>query len=303
MHKCCEQRQPALEWTERIRAYTHLRHDSSVLITGWNRIPDRRFHLTARWPASHEKWPYDPRLLTQTIRQSGLIVGHAERGVPLTHPTLLHHLNFTIAPGFRVPPGDSPELDIEVVVTDGPGARPTRNSLAVDISIAHQGETVVRADSVFGWVSPAAYRRLRGDHLSVDWGQWPVPQPVEPATVGRPTVDEVVLAATDEPLRWQLRYDVDNRLLFDHPVDHVPGLALLEGAQQAAHAALAPASFEPTGVAVTYQQYVEFHQPCWIVAEPKPARGHRPLRELAVAVSGVQEGRPAFQAEFHGLAG
>ncbi|MFI1393994.1 ScbA/BarX family gamma-butyrolactone biosynthesis protein [Streptomyces sp. NPDC020681] len=300
MHKHSEQLRPALGRTDRLRDYTHLHHGPSVLVTGWNRITDHSFELTARWPASYEKWPYDPRLLTQTIRQSGLIVGHGEREVPLTHQTLLHHLNFTIKPGFHVPQGDRPELDVEVVVTNGSGSQPARNSLALDIRIAYKGENVVRADTVFGWVSPAAYRRLRGDRLSVDWGQWPVPPAVEPDTVGRPTTDEVVLAATDEPLRWQLRYDVDNRLLFDHPVDHVPGLALLEAAQQAAHAAVAPAYFEPTRVAVAYQQYVEFDQPCWILAEPP---SDQKAGKLAVVVTGVQDGRQAFRVEFSGRAG
>ncbi|GAA4041213.1 ScbA/BarX family gamma-butyrolactone biosynthesis protein [Streptomyces shaanxiensis] len=304
MPKHSEQLPPARGSTESLAAYTHLRHGSSVLVTDWHRITDHSFDLTARWPASYEKWPYDPRLLTQTIRQSGLIVGHAERGVPLTHQTLLHHLNFTIAPGFRVPHDQRPELDVEVVVKDGAGpghtGKPAGNSLDLDIRIAYEGETVVHADSVFSWVSPAAYRRLRGDHLDVAWGQWPVPDPVEPNAVCRPTKDDVVLAATDEPLRWQLRYDVDNRLLFDHPVDHVPGLALLEAAQQAAHAAATPACFEPTGVAVTYQQYVEFDQPCWIVAEPPSTQGPD---TLGLVVTGIQGEQQAFRVEFTGRAG
>ncbi|WP_433404931.1 ScbA/BarX family gamma-butyrolactone biosynthesis protein [Streptomyces sp. CA-146814] len=285
---------------DQLRAYTHLHHSPSILVTDWDRVSEHRVDLTTHWPSGHEKWPYDPRLLTQTIRQTGLLVGHAERNVPLTHQTLLHHLNFTVRPGFRLPHGACARMDVEVTLTDGAGRRPAGKNLALDFRISHQGETVARADSVFGWVSPAAYRRLRGDHLTVDWGRWPVPPPVEPAVVGRPSAADVMLSATDEPRRWQVRNDAENLLLFDHPVDHVPGLTLLEAAQQAAHATVIPGTFEPTGVAVVYQQYVEFDRPSWIVADTPAVL---PGGEVSLVVTGVQDDREAFRATFTGRVG
>ncbi|MGW6569565.1 ScbA/BarX family gamma-butyrolactone biosynthesis protein [Streptomyces sp. NPDC054975] len=281
------------------KEYVHLHHESSVVVTGWTRHDDSFYTLTTQWPAPAVEGPYDPRVLTQTIRQSGLLIVHAEYGIPLSHQTLLWDFNYTVHPEFRVSPVEPAALDVEVRVTEtrrnGRGA----SALRMDMHIRQDGITVARADSEFGWVSPAAYRRLRGEHVTVDWGNWLVPAPVEPHTVGRTDPVDVLLAAGDRPGRWQLRNDIGNTLLYDHPVDHVPGLVLMEAAHQAAHAAAAPAHFVPTDLATSYERYVEFDEPCWLEAEliPFPASGR-----LTVRVTGLQGGQRVFRVDLSGTA-
>ena len=151
---------------------------------------------------------------------------------------------------------------------------------------------VARADSEFGWISPRVYRRLRGEHLTVDWNAWPLPAPVDPRTVGRHTPADVVLAAGDRPRHWQLRNDVENVLLYDHPVDHVPGLALMEAARpgrtrRSAH----PARFEATTVTSAFERYAEFDRPCWVEAETLPV-GPGEISVLVTADTGRRNGLP-----------
>ncbi len=169
----------------------------------------------------------------------------------------------------------------------------------MDIRTSPDAEPVVRADTEFCWISPAAYRRVRGDRLAGAWGEWPLPAPVEPALVGRGHASDVLLAATHVPNRWQLRNDVSNVLLFDHPVDHVPGLVLWEAAQQAAQALLAPSTSLPVSVATTYLRYVEFDQPCLIDARVLGPEG--PGR-FAVRVTGIQGDATAFTADISTVA-
>ncbi|MFD0381589.1 AfsA-related hotdog domain-containing protein [Streptomyces stramineus] len=38
---------------------------------------------------------------------------------------------------------------------------------------------------------------------------------------------------TSDPRQWLLRHPFANTVLYDHPVDHVPGLVLIEAAHQA----------------------------------------------------------------------
>ncbi|MBV7699683.1 ScbA/BarX family gamma-butyrolactone biosynthesis protein [Streptomyces sp. TRM70350] len=279
-------------------AYTHLRNPESVLVTDWWRIDDHRFALRVKWPSGPAHLPYDPRILTQTIRQSGLVVAHAECNVPLEHHTVLHRLDIVISPGFRPPARRAVALDVEVVVRRTEGKRST-GSLRMGINLLQDGSPVVRADSEFGWISPRAYGRLRGEHLTVDWGNWPLPAPVAPELVARDAEADVALAPTALPHRWQLRTDVSHRLLFDHPVDHVPGLVLMEAADQAARAMLAPTSFLPTRVGTTFARYVEFDQPCWIEAARVPTTDPR---RLAARVVGTQDGEHAFSVDFEGVA-
>ncbi|MGV9263123.1 ScbA/BarX family gamma-butyrolactone biosynthesis protein [Kitasatospora sp. NPDC003701] len=280
-----------------VGAYAHLRRETSILVTGWERLAADEFGLDVRWPAVQVDLPYDPRILAQTIRQSGLVVAHAEYGVPLTHQTVLSTLNFTIDPDFRVPRGRSAALEVRVTVSAADRSRRAVSSLRMGILVRCDGAPVARADSEFGWISPAAYRRVRGDGPGVGWGAWPLPEPIPAGLVGRLRAVDVALAPGDRPHRWLLRNDPANHLLFDHPVDHVPGLALLEAAAQAAQALHGRSPFLPTSVATGYRRYVEFDRPCWIEAEFAPTGGPGPR---AVRVTGTQGGEPVFQVDFNG---
>ncbi|MGI5048462.1 AfsA-related hotdog domain-containing protein, partial [Streptomyces sp. JAC25] len=75
--------------------------------------------------------------------------------------------------------------------------------------------------------STRVHRRLRGEPCEGDWNTWSWPGPVEPRTVGRSAPVDVVLSSGDRPRHCQLRNDVEHAVLYDHPVDHVPGLALM----------------------------------------------------------------------------
>lgn len=254
--------------------------------------------LTARWPSTHGDLPFDPRTLTQTIRQSGLVIAHAEYGVPISHQTLLRTLDFSTEPGFRVSPGLPTDLDVMVTVAERKRTGRSTNSLNMTFRIFREGAAVATAESEFAWISPPAYRRLRGDRLTVDWGTWPLPAPIAPELAGRSTAAEVVLAPGGLPHRWLLRNDISNTTLFDHPVDHVPGLALVEAADQAARAFLAPTPFAPGRVATSYARYVEFDRPCWIEAESLPAPG---ADRFTVRITGTQDDVQTFRVEFGDL--
>ncbi|MEU3031681.1 ScbA/BarX family gamma-butyrolactone biosynthesis protein [Streptomyces incarnatus] len=271
--------------------YIHLRHAPAILVGAWRQEGPDSFTVTARWPGHGGPGAYDPRLLTQTIRQSGLLVAHAEYGVPTGHQALLSNLDITVRPGFEAP--EVSDLDVDIAVT-----RPERRSLGMEFRIRRDGVTVCLANTKFSWVAPAVYRRVRGPHSTVDWGGWPLPEPVDRRLTGRADDRDVLLAPGTAGHRWRLRADVSNTLLFDHPVDHVPGLVLLEAAYQAAHAAAGPKPLELTDVAIGYERYVEFDEPCWIEAEWLPSL----MPDwFAIAVTGHQGGEVAFQAQLRGL--
>lgn len=279
--------------------YVHLRRPDMVFLTAWHSPEDGEFSLSARWPAPAAGLAYDPRVLTQTIRQSGLVIAHAAYDVSLADQTLLHHFDFTVAPGFGVPPEEPCELAVEVSVTNPKKRGRSVSSLGMDVRVLHRGSLVARADSEFGWISPRAYRRLRGERLTTGWNTWPLPAPIDPHLVGRATPSDVVLAAGYRPLHWQLRNDVDNAVLYDHPVDHVPGLVLMEAADQAARAALHPARFEATTVTSAFERYAEFDRPCWITAEVLPAGPGG----TSVLVTATQDGETAFRGRLSGPCG
>jgi hypothetical protein len=277
------------------KEHTHLRRADSVLLTDWTRRGPHEFLLSAQWPAAADDLPHDARVIAQLIRQSGLVIAHAAYDVPLSHQTLLHDFNYRVTPDFRAAQTALP-LTVEVRVPDPKRAGRAVNALTMHIDIFHDGAAVARAEAAFSWVSPAAYRRLRGDHHTVAWAAWDVPEPVDATSVRRTEAVDVVLAPSEFRDRWLLRSDVTNTVLFDHPVDHVPGLVLIEAAQQAAHALGSPAFFEVETVTSHFDRYVEFDEPCWIEAKSASAAD----ATTTTLVTGTQGGQCAFRIELTG---
>ncbi|WP_280723440.1 ScbA/BarX family gamma-butyrolactone biosynthesis protein [Kitasatospora sp. MAA4] len=278
----------------------HLRVEDSVLITGWTRHDDTRCSLTAVWPADaspgRDGRP-DSLLIPQTIRQSGLALAHAEFGAPLTHQTLLEQFDYTVDPHYRLTAGEPAAVEVEAVCTEAGRRGHTLTGLRIEMTIRQGGQVVARSDSRFSWISPAVFRRLRGDYAVITgWGEWPLPGPVLPRVAGRTAAQEIVLSPTGRAHRWQLRCDAGNPALFDHPVDHVPGLVLIEAAHQAANARTS-GMFTPASVTTAFSRYVEFDAPCWIEATVLPTEQPG---IVSVEVSGHQQGEVAFRSTLTG---
>ncbi|MFE3646182.1 ScbA/BarX family gamma-butyrolactone biosynthesis protein [Streptomyces sp. NPDC059169] len=277
------------------KEYVHLHDETAVLARKWCRTGPDSYSVTVEWPDEQGSPYITPMLVPQTVRQAGLVIAHAELGVPLSHQTLLKTLNYTADPSIFNPRNKPTVLSVDIVCA-GKGRSATTSGRAIDFTVRHDGRTVIRADSEFGWISPVAYRRIRGDHLVVDWGEWPLPGPAAPSLVGRRSASEVVISPTDVPLRWQLRNVAENRTLFDHRVDHVPGLVLVEAACQAVESLTRPGTFVPAVMRSRYMSYVEFDEPCWIEATVTA----RAAEASTVRVTGIQGGRTAFEIELRG---
>ncbi|GAA3195736.1 MULTISPECIES: ScbA/BarX family gamma-butyrolactone biosynthesis protein [Streptomyces] len=281
------------------KEFLHLSFDDSVFLTGCERRGEREFALTARWPGFTRAGArggvrHEPLFVAQTIRQAGLLITHAELGAPLNHAVLLRTFNFRLEPSFQPPEGVPVDLVVHVCGTER-GRRGTRRpQMRMEMELTTpEGVRIGSAVSDYEWIAPAVYRRLRGSHVEAVRDQPPLPAPVAPERVGRHDPAQVTLSPTERARRWQLRCDFANRLLYDHPVDHIPGLVLIESAHQAARLT-APASFVPRTVTSAFNQYVEFDAPCWIEAETDG--GEAGGDGFRVVVRGYQHDRQVFRS-------
>ncbi|MGI5359649.1 AfsA-related hotdog domain-containing protein [Streptomyces sp. CA-252508] len=73
--------------------------------------------------------------------------------------------------------------------------------------------------------------------------------------------------------------------MFDHPVDHVPGMVLLEAARQATAAVLGDGDMLPIAITSQFTRYAELDEPCSVEASPLPGAG---ADRMAVLVTGHQ---------------
>ncbi|MFI9545601.1 ScbA/BarX family gamma-butyrolactone biosynthesis protein [Streptomyces sp. NPDC052016] len=254
------------------RQLVHRAAVAETLLTGWRRTGNDRFSVSAQWPRAHglhvsPDWSaYDPLLVVETIRQSGTLITHAEYDVPLDHQFVLQEFQVSTAAG-RLDVGPLPaEPEVRLVFTDVQYRGPRPAAARYTAHVLREGERVATADVAFTCVSGPVYRRLRGGRAPDTVTAIPVPPGLPPGDVGRALPSDVVLAATDRPARWQLRVDTAHPVFFDHPLDHVPGMLLLEAARQAARLTTGGRR-RPVAYHAHFHRYAELDEPVWIEAK------------------------------------
>ncbi|MER5754144.1 ScbA/BarX family gamma-butyrolactone biosynthesis protein [Streptomyces sp. NPDC002088] len=251
------------------RELVHRAAVAETLLTGWSRTAPDRFHVSAQWPRSHElhvspdRTAYDPLLVVETVRQSGTLIAHTEYDVPLGHHFVLNEFQVETFPQHLAVGALPAEPAVEVAFTDVQyrGARPAAARYTADVLRA--GELVARADVAFTCLSEPVYRRLRGGRTPALASDVPLRPGLPPTGVDRVLPADVVLAPTDRSDRWQLRVDTAHPVFFDHPLDHVPGMLLLEAARQAARW-WTDGRRAPVGYHARFHRYAELDSPTWI---------------------------------------
>lgn len=276
------------------RQLVHRAAVAETFLTGWRRTGPDRFTVSAQWPRAHAlhvspDWAaYDPLLVVETIRQSGTLVTHTEYEAPLDRKFVLTEFQVGAEPTMLTLGALPAEPEVELVFTD---VQYRGGHLAAARYTAHvlrDGARVATADVAFTCVSGPVYRRLRGGRTPETVTAVPVPPGVPADAVRRALPADVVLAPADagRPDRRQLRVNTAHPVFFDHPLDHVPGMLLLEAARQAALLET-PGERVPAAYHAVFHRYAELDEPIWIEAKG----GHG----TDVQVLGVQRDSTVFE--------
>ncbi|MFJ6509261.1 ScbA/BarX family gamma-butyrolactone biosynthesis protein [Streptomyces sp. NPDC091879] len=270
--------QPVLTTTV-AREFVHRAAFAEVFLTGWRETGQDAFTVTAQWPRSHsfyssEHGVYDPMLLAETIRQTFPLLAHAAYQIPFGYQLSWSNFQFTLNPQAMLIERTPADIEVRVRCSDIRYQRGLPASMSMHHEILRAGTPIAVASTRFGCHSPRVYERLRAGRANIAEVFAGAPTPPPPAActeVGRTRSQDVVLSPTAEAGQWQLRLDTDHPVLFDHAVDHAPGMLLLEAVRQASTAVDAgPAPAVLTALDIEFHRYVEFGSPCWIAAEAVP---------------------------------
>ncbi|MFJ8193082.1 ScbA/BarX family gamma-butyrolactone biosynthesis protein [Streptomyces sp. NPDC096094] len=290
--------------------YVHKTNASEVYLRSWTGFGEDRFRIEALWPDAHPFYraadSLDPLLLSETIRQTFPLLCHAAYGVPLGDQLIWERFSYLM-----LEPADAPargrDVDLHVRCYDISyrGSRPT--ALSMWVTVTRGGVPVARAETRFAVLAERVYQRLRGAYADIPMAMRsavpvPLPVPVRPARFHRASMDDVLLTAPDSDGAQWLRVATDHPVFFDHPVDHVPGMLLLEAAHQAAIGASSAPGPAETGapgaeivsLSCAFERYVELNSPCALFTEELPADASGNRR---TAVKAVQNDLVAFTAE------
>ncbi|MFH9010782.1 ScbA/BarX family gamma-butyrolactone biosynthesis protein [Streptomyces sp. NPDC017943] len=244
-----------------------------VMLTDWARVDDEHFTLAAQWPRGHSFFMkvdgcHDPLIAAETIRQAGILLAHAEFGVPLGHHFLVSDLSVHVDPEHLRVERTPATLELQVTCTEVKRRGDKLLGFRISVQIRRDGRLAATGGGSLTCITPRVYQRLRAGRLGAD-GMPQVIQltaPEAPQVVGRTSPTDVVLSPIGEANRWQLRVDTRHPVLFDHMVDHVPGMVLMEAARQAATATLGRTAL-PLDVISEFTRYVELDAPCTVEAQ------------------------------------
>lgn len=282
------------------KEFVHRASVAEVMLTDWARVDDDHFTVAAQWPRGHSFFAnvdgcHDPLMAAETIRQAGILLAHAEFGVPLGHHFVVADLSVNVRPQHVRVDWTPASLELRVTCSEVRWRGKDLAGLRISVEIHRDGSLAATGGGSLTTITPRVYQRLRAQHFPEDGRPKVIglTAPEPPQLVGRTSPMDVVLSPIGEPNRWQLRVDTRHPVLFDHMVDHVPGMVLLEAARQAAAATLGHASL-PFDITSEFLRYVELDAPCMIEACRLITGGTD--REDSVLVTAQQNGAPVFRS-------
>jgi hypothetical protein len=286
------------------RHLVHRAAVSEVFLTNLGVTRDGAFQVGAQWPRSHQFFGpksrlHDPMLLTETIRQATLAIAHEFFKVPQGTHFVMHEISYEITEeGLRL--GTSPADVVLAAVAHSIRKRgKSVSGMTIDFTCYRDGTRVGSGHVSWRCITAATYARVRGDHIDATVATGKQPAPVAPHLVGRYQDCDVVLAPSAVDNLWLVRVDTEHPVMFDHPVDHVPGMMAIEAARQAALLATGSSDGVPVKGRFTFDHYIELDEPCVIAADTEPAQGDG---RSSVRVKFEQSGQTAVQGDIELLA-
>ncbi|MFC9677291.1 AfsA-related hotdog domain-containing protein [Streptomyces sp. NPDC058430] len=221
---------------------------SEVFLTDSRQTGEDDYLAAAQLPPSHAYYTEhtsrlgapDPMLLLECCRQAETYGGHEFAGVSRKSKFLLRSWSMELPGLLTLPEEETPgELRISVRTSNrrGTPGDVRRLTFGIDMKLAKRCLGFVKMD--VGYIPAEVYDAVRvqgrGKPL-VPFKDIPRENAyVAPHLVGRSSPSNVVLASATvntDNAHATVRIPLDNRSMFDHGQDHVPGMVLMEAARQ-----------------------------------------------------------------------
>ncbi|HEX8303610.1 MAG TPA: ScbA/BarX family gamma-butyrolactone biosynthesis protein [Jatrophihabitans sp.] len=233
-----------LRWDRTIdRALVHRNSVAEVLLTDLIRLDQTELLVAAQWPRSHRVYRpdrygrHDPMLLLESIRQTGLAVSHYAFGVGYDQQSLMRDVGFVLDQ--RSEPRallSSTNLAITVGCRDLIMRGDQLRGMTIELSFSADGLPFATGHGTVRWISSQSYTALRArSGIRLDWDQlrWSSVIPTRRASSVRAAEDVLLSRKAGLGSRRRLVVPLDHPVYFDHPLDHAPGMLLIDAAWQA----------------------------------------------------------------------
>jgi hypothetical protein len=248
------------------------KHDlEEVLITDSAAVGADSFLCAANLPRLHPTYApvgtghHDLLLLLEVMRQATIVVGHRHLGVPRDRQFLLREVELAVLDlqACRRSP-DRARAVVEVRVS---GVRRLDGVVAgfeLTGRLGIDGATAAAGAGVCLCLAPEDYRAVRGQPSlpsSRELEGRKLRRRAAPAEVGQAEVVVTPIeGANDGDACAEVIVDPAHPTFFDHPLDHVPAMLLVQAARQVAHAAVPGGAEAVTvGARARFVSFAELH--------------------------------------------
>lgn len=267
-----------LSWQRTVdRALVHRNAIAEVLLTDIVQLDRTSFEVAAQWSRSHRVYRpdddgrHDPMLLVETVRQTGLALSHFGFGVPFDFKSVMHDVGFQTLPdteprALHAATNVTIQVQCENVVMRGDQLR----SMTVVLAMSADGIHFATGSGSLSWLSERTFQALRSRNGG--------PPPTVAAMSAEPTVpiaspcraaaDSLLVAGDSLPNRRRVQIPLSHPVYFDHPLDHVPGMLLLDAAWQATAAMHPSGPLRLVECWMTCPAFTELFGEAWVFLQP-----------------------------------
>jgi hypothetical protein len=249
-------------------------HKSSlaeVLLTEVLPLPDNCALVRLQWPRAHyfyetQSGAADTLLLAESLRQITVGIAHALYEVPDEMKFVLSSLeirNDSLIPDFtRMTPTDIvAKVLVDAIVTRRSGL----SAFRINVSFLVGSERFASGSLAAQIISPNIYARLRHNGVSpVDQAAPPADAKWEDLPPGRLGHGDRAVFPLPSGQGWRLTPDPGHPILFDHPLDHISGMFVVEAIRQAFLQLHPDCVREPAAMVIEYRKMIELNSDCFL---------------------------------------
>jgi hypothetical protein len=252
------------------RKLVHKRQISEVFLTYADLVGPTSFVIGALWPAWHAYYEMlvnrcDSLLTTETVRQATILTAHQFFDIPLGCHFLMNGISIHMVGSYQAKPMEPVEIVLHVEVDNIQRRGGQVFGLRSTIKFFTHGSFFAVGTGDLQLVSAKCYARLRGNIATTPASQKNVPT----ASAAKTSLIKTIPLSVDNEgksakLCWELLVLSAHPLFFDHPVDHVPGMLIMESIRQAARQYTNSPNADLTLFEAQFHSFLEFEQPIHI---------------------------------------
>lgn len=244
---------------------------ADVLVTDAVSRGGDAFHCGAQWPRHHillgQTVHIDVALVAETVRQVATYLAHAKYAVPVGHQFIMSDLDISVDTT-RLMEGVDSNVLATATLTDM-----RRNGGGVVAFLL-----TLQLSDASGWIAAGSARARITDPLTYARTRGKPDKRHEPAAERAPRIQPTlrenrehghdVVRRSTHSNALELTQDVQDSVFFDHPLDHVPGMLLLEAARQSLRLNLGDRFLDLESCSMSFRHMVELDAICEIDIAP-----------------------------------